>query len=135
MAAFFWLVSRLPDRVTRLELEFGVVLAPVWGIVVASIITPSSSTPSRIQASWVARFGGGRRWGRVLFGDAIAMQLEAFCCLCWSGDPVRGPPTRGGVVDLVGECRYMKALITVISIPWIYWVHPAVAATYTQNDR
>jgi uncharacterized integral membrane protein (TIGR00697 family) len=39
MAAFFGLVGRLPaDEVTGPQLEFGRVLAPVWGIVVASIV-------------------------------------------------------------------------------------------------
>ena len=39
MAGFFWLVARWPgDPEVGPQLEFGQVLAPVWGIVVASIV-------------------------------------------------------------------------------------------------
>ena len=138
MAAFFWLVSRLPpDQVTGPQLEFGVVLAPVWGIVVASIIAEIASEliDTEAYSRWVARFGEDKAVGSgpVQQRDSHTGRLG---CLrrAWrpcSGSSHRRWRGRSSWVNVV-----LKALITVISIPWIYWVRPEpLAATYTQNGR
>ncbi len=69
MAGFFWLTSRLPpDPVTGPQVEFGQVLSPVWGIVVASIVAEvvSELIDTAAYSRWVARFGEEKQWGRVL---------------------------------------------------------------------
>ena len=137
MAAFFWLVSRLPpDQVTGPQLEFGVVLAPVWGIVVASIIAEIASEliDTEAYSRWVARFGEGKQWGRVLFSNAIAIPVDSAVFVGLATLFGVFPPEVAWSILWVNVV--LKALITVISIPWIYWVRPEpLAATYNQNGR
>jgi uncharacterized integral membrane protein (TIGR00697 family) len=69
MAVFFWLVARFPaDAVTGPQLEFGDLLSPVWGIVVASILAEviSELIDTEAYQRWVGRFGDRYQWGRVL---------------------------------------------------------------------
>ena len=55
------------------------VLAPVWGIVVASIIAEIASEliDTEAYSRWVARFGEDKQWGRVLFSNAIAIPVDS----------------------------------------------------------
>jgi queuosine precursor transporter len=137
MAGFFWLVARLPpDQITGPQLEFGSVLAPVWGIVAASIIAEVASEliDTEAYSHWVSRFGDDKQWGRVLFSNAIAIPVDSAIFV--------GLATLFGVFSpavawsIFGANVVFKALVTVISIPWIYWVRPEpLAATYAQNGR
>ena len=66
MAAFFWLVSWWPaDPEVGPQLEFGQVLAPVWGIVVASIVAEvvAELIDTEVYTRWVDRFGERLQWG------------------------------------------------------------------------
>ena len=137
MAGFFWLVARLPaDPITGPQLEFGTVLAPVWGIVVASILAEvvAELIDTEAYQRWVGWFGEERQWGRVLFSNAIAIPVDSAIFV--------GLATLFGVFTpevawaIFGANVVFKAVVTVISIPWIYWVRPEpLAATYTQNGR
>ena len=137
MAGFFWLVARLPpDPITGPQVEFGSVLAPVWGIVLASIIAEVASEliDTEAYSRWVARFGEDRQWGRVLFSNAIAIPVDSAIFVGLATLFGVFPP--GVAWSIFWVNVVLKGLITVISIPWIYWVRPEpLAATYTQNGR
>jgi queuosine precursor transporter len=137
MAVFFWLVARMPpDPITGPQIEFGSVLAPVWGIVLASIIAEVASelVDTEAYSRWVARFGEDKQWGRVLFSNAISIPIDSAIFV--------GLATLFGVfpVEVAWSILWVnvviKTLVTVVSIPWIYWVRPEpLAATYAQNGR
>lgn len=137
MAAFFWLVSRLPaDPVTGPQLEFGNVLAPVWGIVIASIVAEvlSELIDTEVYHRWQRRFGERQQWGRVLSSNAVAIPVDSavFVGLAtWFGV---FPPDVAFSIFWVNVA--IKGLVTVVSIPWIYWVRPEpLAATLPGNRR
>jgi uncharacterized integral membrane protein (TIGR00697 family) len=135
MAAFFWLVARLPaDLLAGPQLEFGEVLAPVWGIVVASIVAEvvSELIDTEAYQRWTGRYGEERQWGRVLFSNAIAIPVDSAVFV--------GLATFFGVFpaevawSIFWVNVVLKMLVTLVSIPWIYWVRPEpLAATSTRN--
>jgi queuosine precursor transporter len=125
MALFFWLVSVWPaDPVTGPQLMFGEVLSPVWGIVVASIVAEVASELIDTEAyqRWVARFGERLQWGRVLVSNTISIPVDSAVFV--------GLATLFGVfpVEVAWSIFWvnvaLKGLVTLISIPWIYWVKP-----------
>src|SRR5690606_25532927 len=74
MAGLFWLVSVLPaDTFVGEQAEFGLVLAPVLRIVLASIVAEvvSELIDTEIYSLWVKRFRENWQWGRVLASNAI----------------------------------------------------------------
>ncbi|MGB8362838.1 MAG: queuosine precursor transporter [Acidimicrobiia bacterium] len=126
MAGYFAIVSILPaDQVTGPQLEFGNVLAPVWGIVIASIVAEVASEliDTEAYSRWVAWFGERTQWGRVLFSNSIAIPVDSAVFV--------GLATLFGVFDpavawsIFWVNVVLKVLVTVISIPWIYLVRPA----------
>ena len=126
MAGYFALVSVLPaDQVTGPQLEFGTVLAPVWGIVIASILAEvvSELIDTEAYSRWVAWFGERTQWGRVLFSNSIAIPVDSAVFV--------GLATFFGVFDpavawsIFWVNVVLKGLVTIISIPWIYLVRPA----------
>jgi queuosine precursor transporter len=137
MAGFFWLVARFPpDPITGPQLEFGSVLSPVWGIVAASIIAEIASELIDTEAyqRWVRRFGDELQWGRVLLSNAIAIPVDSAVFVGLATLFGVFPPQVAWSIFWVNVV--FKALVTVISIPWIYWVRPEpLAATLTQNGR
>lgn len=125
MAGFFALVAWLPaDLVTGPQLEFGMVLAPVWGIVVASIVAEviAQLIDTEAYSRWVRRFGERHQWGRVLASNAIAVPVDSAIFV--------GLATAFGVFDpAVAMAIFLanvaiKGVVTVVSIPWIYLVKP-----------
>jgi len=137
MAGFFWLVGRLPpDAIAGSQLEFGAVLSPVWGIVVASILAEvvSELIDTEAYQLWVNRFGDRLQWGRVLASNAVAIPVDSAVFV--------GLATAFGVfpTEVAWSIFWVnvvfKGIVTVISIPWIYWVRPdPLTSTYTQNGR
>ena len=126
MAAFFGLVGGLPpDRATGPQLEFGEVLAPVWGIVIASIVAEvvAELIDTEAYSRWVRRFGVRRQWGRVLVSNAIAIPVDSAIFVALA--------TVFGVflVDVAWSIFWVnvvfKGVVTLISIPWIYLVRPS----------
>ena len=129
MAGLFWLVARWPaDPVTGPQQSFGEVLAPVWGIVIASIIAEvvSELIDTEVYSRWVARFGDRLQWGRVLASNSIAVPIDSaiFVGLA-TGFGVFSPDVAWSIfwVNVA-----IKGLVTVISIPWIYMVKPTPLA-------
>ena len=129
MAGFFWLVSAWPaDAATGPQLEFGVVLAPVWRIVFASIVAEvlAELLDTEVYRSWVRRFGETRQWGRVLVSNTAAVPLDSllFVIIAFSG------VLPGAVmIEIFWVNVVFKLAVAVLSIPWIYWVRPVPLET------
>lgn len=125
MAGFFWLVGVLPaDEATGPQLEFGQVLSPVWGIVIASIVAEvvSELIDTEAYSLWVRRFADRHQWGRVLVSNAVAIPVDSalFVGLAtWFGVFPAEVAWSIFWVNVV-----IKGLVTLVSIPWIYLVRP-----------
>ncbi len=125
MAGLFWLVARLPaDPTTGPQLEFGTVLAPVWRIVMASIVAEvvAELIDTEVYQAWVDRLGRRRQWGRVLVSNAVAVPVDSglFVLIAFAG------VLAGGVImEIFWVNVAFKGLVTLVSIPWIYLVRPA----------
>ncbi len=125
MALFFWVVARWPaDQVTGPQLEFGQVLAPVWGIVVASIVAEVAAELIDTEAYrwWERRFGERHQWGRVLASNLVAIPVDSAIFVSLA--------TAFGVfpADVAWSIFWLnviiKGVVTLVSIPWIYLVRP-----------
>ncbi|MEO0079439.1 MAG: queuosine precursor transporter [candidate division WOR-3 bacterium] len=122
MAGLFWLVARLPPDVhVGPQLEFGMVLSPVWRIVIASIFAEVASelVDGEIYQLWVNRVGRRRQWMRVLTSNSVSVPLDSalFCSLAFIG---RMPILT--VVSIFWANIIAKGITTLISLPWIYLV-------------
>jgi uncharacterized integral membrane protein (TIGR00697 family) len=125
MAAFFGLVGNLPPDVeTGPQLEFGRVLAPVWGIVIASIVAEvvAELIDTEAYALWLRRFADRHQWGRVLASNAVAIPVDSALFV--------GLATLFGVfptevaVTIFWVNVVFKGIVTLVSVPWIYLVKP-----------
>lgn len=126
MAAFFGLVGNLPpDPETGPQLAFGEVLAPVWGIVIASIVAEvvAELIDTEAYSAWVRRFGARHQWGRVLISNAVAIPVDSALFV--------GLATAFGVfpAEVAWQIFWLnvvfKGVVTLVSIPWIYFVNPS----------
>jgi queuosine precursor transporter len=137
MALLFLLTSRLPagDSAPQTVL-FGEVLAPVWGIVLASIVAEvvSELVDTEVYAAWVRRMGERRQWGRVLISNAVAIPVDSAVFV--------GLAVLTGVFptevawSILWVNVVVKGAVTVVSIPWIYLVGPnPFASTRMRPDR
>jgi len=126
MAGFFWLVASWPaDLTTGPQLGFGDVLAPVWGIVVASIVAEvvAELIDTEVYSMWVRRFGERHQWGRVLASNSVAIPIDSAIFV--------GLATIFGIFPAAVAWSIFwvnvifKGVIAVVSIPMIYWVKPA----------
>lgn len=124
MAGLFWLVSVLPaDLATGPQRAFGEVLAPVWRIVLASIVAEvlSELVDTEVYQRWVDRFQSRFQWGRVLASNSVAVPLDSalFVAIAFIGVLPSEVVWEVFWVNVV-----IKGLVTLISIPWIYLVKP-----------
>jgi uncharacterized integral membrane protein (TIGR00697 family) len=130
MAGLFWLVTKLPpDMQVGAQLEFGRVLAPVWRIVIASIVAEVASelVDGEVYQLWVNKVGQRLQWMRVLTSNSVSVPLDSalFCGLAFVG---RMP--FAVVVSIFAANIIAKGITTIISLPWIYLVRerkPAAA--------
>jgi hypothetical protein len=124
MAGLFWVVSVLPaDLATGPQTTFGEVLAPVWRIVLASILAEvlSELVDTEVYQRWVDRFQQRHQWGRVLASNSVAVPLDSavFVSVAFLGVLPSSVVWEVFWVNVV-----VKGLVTLISIPWIYLVKP-----------
>jgi uncharacterized integral membrane protein (TIGR00697 family) len=122
MAAFFWFVARLPgDPAVGPQIEFGLVLAPAWRIVVASIAAEilSELTDTEIYRVWVERVTKDYQWARVLVSNGVSVPLDS---LVFSWLAFGGTLTVPVVWAIVLSNILIKGATTLISLPMIYLV-------------
>ncbi len=122
MAGLFWVVAALPaDAEVGTQTEFGVVLAPVLRIVLASIVAEvvSELIDTEVYRAWVARFEGRFQWGRVLASNAVSVPLDSaiFVAIAFAG----AVPAEVALSIFYANVL-VKGAVTLISIPGIYLV-------------
>lgn len=125
MALLFWVTARLPAADTAPQtVQFGDVLAPVWGIVLASIVAEvvSELVDTEVYSAWVRRFGLRHQWGRVLSSNAVSIPIDSAIFV--------GLAVATGVFpaalawSILSVNIVVKGLVALVSIPWIYMVQP-----------
>jgi queuosine precursor transporter len=125
MAGLFRLVADLPaDELAGPQVEFGVVLAPVWRIVAASIVAEvvAELIDTEVYQRWVDRLGRRHQWGRVLVSNAVSVPVDSalFVSIAFWG------VLPGSVTwEIFWVNIAFKGVISLLSVPWIYWVRPA----------
>lgn len=122
MAGLFWVVSQWSgDPGAGDQLAFGEVLAPVWRIVMASIVAEviSELIDTEAYQRWVDRFGSRLQWGRVLSSNLVALPIDSalFVVIAFAGD-LPGPV----LWEIFWLNVIFKFAVTMISLPWIYAV-------------
>ena len=124
MAAVFWIISKLPyDPSAGAQPDWDAVLAPVWRIVLASILAEviAELVDTEIYHFWVTRVTQRYEWTRVLISNAISLPLDSLIFV-WAAF--------GGVFpnEVVWAIFWanvgVKAFVTVFSMPLIYLVKP-----------
>lgn len=122
MAGYFWLVSILPpDLNVGLQEDFGLVLAPLWRLVLASIVAEvvAELTDTEVYSFWKNKVTRKHQWSRVLVSNAVSIPIDSLI-FCWIAF--------GGVLasTVVWSIFWSNALIkfatTFISLPAIYLV-------------
>jgi uncharacterized integral membrane protein (TIGR00697 family) len=122
MAGLFWLSSILPaDLNVGPQLEFGIVLSPVWRIVFASIIAEvvSELIDTEGYRLWVEKVTDRYQWARVLVSNAFSVPIDSliFVWIAFGGAmPV------AVVWSIFLSNVIIKGLTTLISLPGIYLV-------------
>lgn len=122
MALLFWLVSVLPaDTEVGQQLEFGMVLAPVWRIVAASIIAEvvSELLDTEGYKIWVERVTKRYQWARVLVSNGISVPIDSMV-FCWGA--FGGVFPNAVVWSIVLSNIIIKGVVTLVSLPGIYLV-------------
>lgn len=122
MAFLFWLVAQLPaDPFVGEQLEFGMVLAPVFRIVLASIVAEviAELLDTEAYRLWEKRFGEKHQWGRVLLSNAVSVPIDSlvFVLIAFAGDLPSDV-----IFSIFLSNIILKGLVTVLSIPGIYLV-------------
>jgi len=122
MAGLFWLVSELPaDPKVGPQTEFGLVLAPVFRIAIASIIAEvvSELIDTEMYEVWVRRFAQRWQWGRVLASNAVSVPVDTalFTVLAFWG-----VLSTEVMLGLFASNMLVKFAVTFVSIPGIYMV-------------
>ena len=122
MALFFKLVSILPpDNSVGPQVEFGLVLSPIWRIVGASILAEviSELIDTESYRFWVEKITTKYQWARVLFSNTISIPIDSFLfsfLAFWGILP-------GAVVfSIFLSNMIIKGITTLVSIPGIYLV-------------
>jgi len=122
MAGFFALVSALPpDPTWPLQDAFAGVLAPVWRIVIASIVAEvlSELLDTEVYHLWVTRITRRYQWARVLISNGLSVPLDSLV-FCWAAF---GGVLPGAVVWSIFWANVLvKGLTTLVGLPAIYLV-------------
>ena len=122
MALLFWLVGVLPaDPAVGPQLEFVMVLSPVFRIVFASIVAEVVSELMDTEAYrlWEKRFGEAHQWGRVVLSNAVSVPVDSavFVLIAFAG-----VLPNDVVLGIFITNILVKGIVTLISIPGIYLV-------------
>ena len=122
MAGLFAFAAWLPpDPNWPLQQEFATVLAPVWRIVVASIVAEIASefTDTEIYHLWVTRVTRRYQWARVLVSNGISVPLDSLI-FCWGAFGGQLPAVT--VWSIFWANLLVKGVVTLVSLPGIYLV-------------
>jgi uncharacterized integral membrane protein (TIGR00697 family) len=124
MAILFWITSHLPaDPMVGAQEEFGIVLSPVWRIVIASIAAEVIAELMDTEAYrlWEKRFKERFQWARVVVSNAISVPIDSIVFVTIAFWGVLPPAV---VLSIFVANVLIKYFCTIISIPGIYLVKP-----------
>jgi len=122
MAGFFWLVSRLPyDPAAGPQPDWDLVLAPVWRIVVASILAEvlAELIDTEVYQLWMQRVTERYQWMRVLASNAVSVPLDSLVFV-WAA--FGGVLPGAAVWSIFWANVLLKGIVTLLSLPAIYLV-------------
>ncbi|MGC9393705.1 MAG: queuosine precursor transporter [Anaerolineae bacterium] len=122
MAGFFALLSALPpDPTWALQDAFAGVLAPVWRIVIASIVAEvlSELLDTEVYHLWVTRVTRRYQWVRVLVSNGLSVPLDSLV-FCWAA--FGGVLPSAVVWSIFWANVLVKGLTTLVGLPAIYLV-------------
>lgn len=122
MALFFWFVSILkPDATAGSSELWGKVLSPVWRITVASVSSQliSEMTDTEVYRLWVDRITKRFQWMRVLVSNSVSVPMDS---LTFSFFAFYGAMPIASVWGIFWANVIIKMLVTVVSLPFIYFV-------------
>jgi uncharacterized integral membrane protein (TIGR00697 family) len=122
MAGYFQLVARLPAAPEAgPQPNFEAVLAPVWRIVLASILAEviSQLTDTEIYRLWIERVSRRRQWARVLVSNSVSVPLDSFIFVVAA---FGGTMPAAVLSEIILANIAIKAIVTLISMPMIYLV-------------
>src|SRR3990172_905650 len=74
---------------------------------------------TEVYRVWARRFGERRLWGRVLASNTVSIPTDTFVFVLIA---FVGVVPGSDVWEIVTTNIVVKGAITLISIPWIYWV-------------
>ncbi|MGB1284903.1 MAG: queuosine precursor transporter [Aggregatilineales bacterium] len=122
MALLFGLVAALPsDEFVGAQTEFGFVLAPVWRIVIASIVAEvvANLIDTEAYQLWVNRFSSRYQWGRVLASNALSVPVDSaiFVLIAFAGELPTDVVFSIFIANVV-----VKGIISILAIPVLYTV-------------
>jgi uncharacterized integral membrane protein (TIGR00697 family) len=122
MAVYFALLSVLPaDPTWSLQAAFAGVLAPVWRIVIASIVAEvlSELLDTEVYHLWVTRVTRRYQWARVLVSNSLSVPLDSLV-FCWAA--FGGVLPNVVVWSIFWANVLVKGLTTLVGMPAIYLV-------------
>jgi len=122
MAFMFKAVALMPpDLSVGPQIEFGLVLSPIWRIVAASIIAEviSELIDTEGYRIWVERVTHKYQWARVLFSNLLSIPIDSFIFSFLAFWGVFPNPV---VISIFLSNMIIKGLATLVSIPGIYLV-------------
>lgn len=122
MAGLFWIVSQLPyDPSAGPQPDWDAVLAPVWRIVIASILAEvfSELTDTEIYHLWVTRVTRRYQWLRVLVSNVVSIPIDSLIFV-WIA--FGGVLPSGVVWEIFGANILLKSAFTLVTLPSIYLV-------------
>jgi uncharacterized integral membrane protein (TIGR00697 family) len=127
MAGLFWLAARLPaDLAVGPQLEFGMVLSPVWRIVFASILAEviAELIDTEGYRLWVKNITHRYQWTRVLVSNAVSVPVDSliFVWLAFGG-----LMPAAVVWSIFLSNIIIKGVVTLASLPGIYLVKERAA--------
>lgn len=121
MALYLWGSALVPpDPEWQFQAEFAAVLAPVWRLVLASIVAEvvSELLDTEVYA-WFVRRTRGRQWARVLLSNLVAVPVDnlIFCVGAFGWAMPWSSVAQIFVANLI-----VKSAVTVVGIPLIYMI-------------
>lgn len=122
MAFLFLFSAWLPqDPAWGSGREFSVIFAPVWRIVIASIIAEVASemVDTEVYHLWVTRVTRRFQWARVLTSNSVSIPLDSLIFSFGAFGFTLPYPT---VISIFVSNIIVKGLVTILSLPSIYLV-------------
>ncbi len=138
MALAFWFTAWLPSDPALLDpaspdyspstAAFGLVLSPVWRIVLASILAEviAELVDTQVYHLWVTRITRRFQWVRVLVSNGVSVPLDS---LIFGVAAFGGVLPDTAVAQIIVANILVKMVTTLLSLPLIYAVPETPAST------